>query len=136
LTVSRREDLAWGVRNGALFGGLYSIVVVILYAVDGPRRFDKINVALPALIALYLLGGFSAGLVLGAFRSALRQRYSAFGVSVLAAIPVAVGTTVLVTSNGRHWTAKEWFVATFMSLFIAAAGMGAFWENPEDVGSG
>jgi len=134
--MSRREDLAWGVRNGMLIGGLYSLFVLILYSVDGPRRFDKINVALPALIGLYLGGGFTAGLVLGAFRSSLRSRTTAYAVSLLAAIPVAIGTTVLVTRNGTHWTSKEWFVATFMSVFIAVAGMAAFWKgDPEDVSS-
>jgi hypothetical protein len=124
--------LLWGIRHGTLIGGLYSVFVTVLYGVDGPRRFDKIDVALPALIALYMLGGFSAGLVLGAFRSALRQKHTAYVVSVLAAIPVALGTTVLVTSSARNWTMKEWSVSAFMSLFIAAVGMGAFWRDPDN----
>ena len=101
---------------------------------DGPRRFDKTGVTLGSAIALYLLGGLSAGIVLGVFRSALKEKHSAFVVSVLAAIPVAIGITILVSSNARNWTMKEWSMSAFMSLFIAAAGMSVFWRDPDRMG--
>ena len=132
--MSRRGDILWGIRNGLLYGAGYSVVVVLLYAVDGPRRFDKIGVPLGPLIVFYLLGGLSAGIVLGVFRSALTRKYSAFIVSVLAAIPVAIGGTVLVTSNATDWTMREWSMSAIMSLIMAVIGMAVFWQDPAGMG--
>jgi len=129
--MSRREDLSWGVRLGLIMGAMYALVVVSLYAVSGPARFDRTGVSIGALCLLYLLGGLAAGAVLGVFRSALDERHSAFVVAVIAAFPISLGVTVLLTGNLSNWTMKEWSTTAFMSLFIAAIGISVLWKEPE-----
>lgn len=131
-----KEDVLWGIRVGLIIGCMYAALVVILYAIGGSARFDRINVPLSNLLVVYLLGGLTAGTVLGVFRPALRDRYSAFVVGVIAAIPVSIGITILVTQKARNWTVAEWSTVAFMSLFVAAVGIAVLWQDPEANGSG
>jgi hypothetical protein len=111
-------------------GGMYTVLVVLLYAVSGSGRFDRTGVSIGALCLLYLLGGLAAGVVLGLFRSALDERHSAFVVAVIAAFPISLGVTVLLSGNLSNWTIEEWSTTAFMSLFIAAIGISVLWKEP------
>ncbi len=132
--MPRKEDIFWGLRVGLIIGGLYAGGVLLLFALGGSGRFERLNISLPVLVAVYLLGGLSAGIVLGVFRPALREKYSAFIVSVLAAMPISFGITMLVTGKARDWTIEEWSTAAFMSLFIAAVGIAVLWQDSESSG--
>ena len=112
-------------------GAMYALLAVVLYAVGGPGRFERTGASIGSLCILYLLGGLAAGVILGVFRSALDERHSAFVVAVIAAFPIALGLTVLLTGNRSNWTMREWSTTAFMSLFIAAIGISVLWKEPE-----
>ena len=125
------EDLRWGSKLGLIIGGTYTALAVVVFAVSGSRRFDKLDVSLGWVCLVYLAGGFAGGFVLGVFRSALRERNSAFVVSVIAAIPVSIGLTFLLTGHFSNWTMEEWTTSAFLSLLIAVLGMAVLWKEPE-----
>ena len=131
LISSRKGDLLWGVRLGLIIGSLYAVLALILYGTGGSARFEKLHTTVFSVIAVYLIGGLSAGIVLGIFRPALQQRYSAFVVSVIAAMPVAAGLTILATDKFGDWTLREWSTTAFLSLFVAAVGVAVLWKDPE-----
>lgn len=123
------KDLKWGVRIGLTMGGMCTLLALVIYAAGGSGRFDKLHITVLSLIAVYFLGGLLAGVVLGVFRSTLRERYSSFVVSVIPAMPVSAGMTVLATGKTSDWGMQEWSTTAFMSLFMAAVGISVFWKD-------
>jgi hypothetical protein len=129
--VAKAEDLRWGIKLGSIIGVGYTALAVLIFALSGSSRFDKLGVSLGWLSLVYLAGGFAGGFVLGMFRSALEERDTAFVVSVIAAIPVSIGLTLLLTGHFSNWTMEEWTTSAFLSLLIAVIGMAVLWKEPE-----
>jgi predicted membrane protein len=128
------DDVRWGVKLGLVMGGMYTLLALLLFALGGPDRFARNQISLATLVTVYMLGGLAAGLVLGVFRPALRERHTAFVVAFLAAIPVSFGMTVLVVGRIDGWTAGEWSETAVLSLLLAVMGIAVLWKDP-DAGS-
>lgn len=128
----RTTDLIWGARKGLFWGGLYAGLAVVLYAVDGgSQRFDRNGIAIGSLFVVYLLGGLSSGVILGAFRSALAKRVSATAVSILAAVPLAIGVIMLLRGPLTRWTTSEWLGVGLSSIVFGCIGMAVLWKDRE-----
>jgi hypothetical protein len=117
------DNVRWGAGLGLIFGAIYSVIALGIYATRGSRPFATNGVSLLALIAAYFGGGLAAGVVIGLFRPLLRWRLGAMVVGFIGAIPV--GAAFRTAENGlARWTSDDVIVvAMFAGALGAPAGL-------------
>ena len=128
--MKRIDDIRWGVSKGLIMGGLYSLFGALLYILDGPGRFDRAGINIGILCLAYLGGGIGAGLILGLLRDALGDRVTATFVSVLAALPVSFGMTLLTRAKPlEDWGDREIIIVVGSAVLIGCLGMAVLWKD-------
>src|SRR5438046_1402595 len=83
------KNILSGAKVGAVFGLLYCLVAVGIFAVQGNEPFEHNQVTLPAVLALYLCSGILAGAIVGALKPLTRTKPGAMLVGLVAVTPLA-----------------------------------------------
>ena len=123
-------NLRWGVGFGLAFAAVYSLYVTMLYLVEGSQPFDRLHTSLLQMIAIYAIGGVTAGTVVGVMRPYLRARLVAILVGILAAIVVFCGVAIASHGMPWHWHRAEWGSLALSSLLLGSFGGNWFWKRP------
>ena len=119
-TVGR--NTFWGFRYGVVFGLFFSAWAVVALIVGGPETFARQGTTFGEIIGLYLVGGSIAGAIVGMLRPLAYRRVGAAVVGFFAALPLAVGTKIML--SGFRWTqADEIYLFLFPLLLGCGAGL-------------
>lgn len=115
------QDVAVGVKWGALLGGLLSAWVVVLILLNGGlvfRNRSGYEYSAGPIILLYLVGAPVAGGIVGAMRPLLRWKLGAVAVGIIAALPI--GAAILIGRNGfTSWGPLE---TVSLAIFVVSFG--------------
>ena len=123
-------NLAWGVGLGLAFAAVYSLYVAVLYLAEGSQPFDRLHTSLLKVIAIYAIGGVTAGTVVGVMRPYVRIRLVAILVGIMAAIVVFFGIAVASQGMPWRWTRAAWLSLAACSLLLGSFGGNWFWKHP------
>ena len=123
-------NLAWGVKLGLAFAGVYSLYVAVLFLAEGSQPFDKLHTSLLMVIATYVVGGLTSGTIVGVMRPYLHIRFVAILVGITAAVFVFFG--IIVASHGMpwHWDRAGWGSLALCSLVLGSFGGNWLWKHP------
>ena len=104
----RLEDVIWGLKWGLQVAAGFSLIAVVVLAINAlpPSAPAELPVPPLYLFALYFASGVMSGVIVGVFRSKLANRVSANLVGILAAVPWYFGIRVLAFGWG-NWSAKD-----------------------------
>lgn len=124
-----------GALWGVWYAGCYSGIAVILYIVDGPRRFEANDVSLLQVLALYWIGGVLGGAILGLLRPLAHRRLGAMLVGSLVIYPSTAGVMTTMAGSPFAWSGRD-----FAGTVVVATLLGSFyawwlWEPPGDAGA-
>jgi len=125
-----RSNLAWGLGLGLVFAAVYSLYVAVLYLAEGSQPFDNLHTSLSKVIAIYAIGGVTAGTVVGLMRPYLRIRLVAILVGIMAAIVVFFGIAVASQGMPWRWSRAAWLSLAACSLLLGSFGGNWFWKHP------
>ena len=114
------SNLRIGIREGVGYAALYAAVGVLSVLVRGPDLLREYQISVGELLAFYVVGGVSAGVIAGALLPLGRHPVGAIVVGFLAMLPTCVVGSLLVFSP-HEW--KEMIPAVPL---IAAAIYGVF----------
>lgn len=121
------QDIRRGVRLGLGYGIGFSVLAAILHGLAAPRPLSQNGTSLGMAIAFYLIGGSLAGFIAGAFRrAAARSRVLLYVVGMIAAAPVAFGSTMIITHHSTGWGATEWASALILTVVYGVLGTRLF----------
>lgn len=123
MNMSTFRKIALGARWGLVMASLLSVGVIAIAVINGSLTMTSRTgetYFVPAIIALYLVGGAASGATIGSLTGLLRWRVGAVLVGMLAAIPIAIAFLVM---EGRFdsWGRME---TMFVFVFCAAFGGG------------
>ncbi len=125
------QDIARGARIGFFFAIGFSVIALLIFAVEGPRPFQRNDTPLGLVISLYLIGFTVAGLIAGTFhRLAGRYPWIAYLVGITAATPMTFATTAAVTHNALLWQTGDWVPASILSIVYGILGVRMFRKDP------
>lgn len=114
-----KRDWRWGARTGLIFGTLYSLYALLLYAIRGDRPFAENGTTLARAIAAYYAGGLVGGVVLGVLRPIAITLGGAIVIGVVAFLAIMAGAGM--AAFGPPW---RWGVAEVVTLLITASIFG------------
>lgn len=92
-----REDMRIGVKVGLLFTAAFSIIATITYLLSGQAAFvARVKMGLPNVLAPYLIGGVTGGMIIGFLRPMRATAAGSFFIGTVSSLPllmclVAVG---------------------------------------------
>jgi hypothetical protein len=117
-----RQGLWWG----AAFATLYSLAAVGIFVLHAPGPFHANGVSLPAVLALYWVGGLAGGLIYGLLLPLGRTLAGAMVLGFLVALPVAAAASLLVERQSR--TPAPILVIGFAALMGPLCGAGIWYQ--------
>jgi hypothetical protein len=113
------RNVRWGVTGGLEIAAVYCAWVLVVYALRGPRPFERQGVTLTTVLAFYVGAGAAAGALVGLLRPlAPRGEGSAYAVGLLAGVPVAIGAALCTRGLPSGWDATEVVVAAVMTVLV------------------
>lgn len=90
-------NVRWGIHEAWWFARRYLIYGIVLLVVGGPTLLKRNHITTIGLVALYLLGIPSIGVIAGALRPLCRTSLGAACVGVVAVLPMILTTVMLVS---------------------------------------
>jgi hypothetical protein len=120
------RNVLWGLRNGALFGLIFSAWAVVELFVGGPETFSRQGTSFVEVIGLYLVGGSFAGAIVGMLRPFAYHRLGAAVVGFFSALPLAIGTKLML--SGFKWALVDGIYLFFFPLLLGC-GAGLVLHN-------
>jgi len=132
-THSRVSDLAWGAKWGLRLASLFCGWVVILIVinrsltlpVDGGHTVNAL-----AVLALYVVGGATAGAIVGLTRPLQRSTIGAMLSGWLAALPFFVGVVFVIRGFVR-WDSESTIIVAACSTMLGPT-LGAYVKADND----
>ena len=125
------KDVVHAVNVKFLFALGFALLASLIYAVEGPRPFERNNTSFGLVLILYLAGFTVAGAIAGTFhRLARRYRVLAYVIGIAAATPMAFATTAALTHNILLWQTGDWIPASIMSVVYGILGVRMFRKDP------
>lgn len=111
---SVRSRVAWGAKWGLIFGSVFTAWAIVLWLVGGSAPFEAAGSSFESVVALYLLGGASAGSAVGLLLPITRRPVGSGVVGAIAAIPVAAFLNIM--NVGFEWSVSDVLFVFFFSL--------------------
>jgi len=121
------KNIMSGAKVGAVFGLLYCLVAVVIFAVQGNEPFEHNQVTLPAVLALYLCSGILAGAIVGGLKPLTRTKPGAMLVGLVAVTPLAFGIGTMLWGFPSSWTSDIWITMGIFILIFGPAGANTLW---------
>lgn len=97
-----KESLRAGLREGMVFGLVYSAYVTVLFLAEGTKPFDALGVGYVSVVVLYLVGGVITGSLLGAVRPWARTLIKRLVVAPFVAFPAVLLISITLSSDRPH----------------------------------
>lgn len=97
-----REDLKRGVKWGAYFAFVYSLIAGVIALTRGNVPFEKEGTTLPKVLAVYWGGGLVAGVLIGLLWRVRGSNVGAALVGAVASVPVSCAV-LLATEPPAAW---------------------------------
>lgn len=126
------DNVKRGIALGLIFAALYSLYVIVLFAVAGSEPFDKHHTSVLTVVASYFAGGISAGAIVGALRPYAVSRFGASLIGIVASFFVFFGIALASKGFPSHWTEPVWEAIVVLSVFFGVVSANIFWNNPID----
>ena len=123
------ENVKRGILVGLFFAAAYSLYVVVLYLLRGAEPFEAHHTTLPRVLGAYLFGGTTGGAIVGLLQPLIRNRITAIGVGILAALFVSLGLTIATNGLFSEWRSPEWITIAIMSILFGSYGGLYFWRS-------
>jgi hypothetical protein len=123
------SNVWWGTSGGLIGAALYSIIVLVVYAIQGPDALARDHVTLGSVLALYWAGGIIVGAIVGVLRPLTKVRLGAIAVGFIAALPVMAGASFLVDGVRGLLDPGSRFVSVFCSLVLGGYGGNMLWRR-------
>jgi hypothetical protein len=109
-------------RTGLKIASVYCAYVTVLYLLTGAQAFEDMGVTLPAILAVYLLGGVVGGGVVGLLLPiAQSSLVGAIMIGVFGMIPVVTGVAISI-DGFPPWNSDTTEAIVFISLILGAYG--------------
>lgn len=101
--ISYKSNVVWCVIYGLGGGITFTAWVTILFLFRGTEPFDKQGVNFASVVAFYLVGGATGGLVAGILWPLTKWRAGAYLVGLLVAFVVSIGLMYSLAGNPLSW---------------------------------
>jgi cation transporter-like permease len=126
-----KENLGEGLALGAIMAVFYSVIAVVIYLVRGRGVFEKMNLTLPGIIALYFFAGLTAGAIGGVLRPFGRRAVGAMLVGIVSAvIPCFLGAMIV---RQKEWDSRTVILGALLSAVVLGCIYGwAAWSTARD----
>lgn len=119
-----------GIATGLIFACLYSLYVGGLYIVRGSEPFERLGTNVLTVIATYVIGGVSAGTVVGILRPLGKRRSGAILIAIVAAFFVFLGIAIAADGPPNHWGKDNWIGLIVLPILFGAVLGNSFWMKP------
>lgn len=113
------EDVAWGARLGLVMGLVYAAIGGLLYLAQDSPEIGRIR--LPSLLALYVFGGVTGGVIVGVLRPILNSHLGAIFAGTVSLLPFGFATIVLYSGP-----ISEWGLAEYIGILVTALILGGY----------
>ena len=117
MILARR--ILWGVRSGVVFGLAFSALALVIRLLGGEGPFEVHHTSFAKMIASYLLGGISAGVIVGALRPLTKSKPGAAVVGFFAAIPIGMLVRLAMLGN-EPWEPRDTIVTLLVCIALGA----------------
>lgn len=123
------KDLGWGMGWGLFLGIVYLLMAGVVITLKGGVPDSKTEgVGLGAVLLMYPASGLVGGAMVGFLRPAIRSRFRATLVGMLALFPASAAFALIYAGVPANWRGHEWFAIVFTAAFIGGLGGYKFWE--------
>ena len=122
-------DVGWGVRAGAVYGVLLSVLAIVIASLRLERR--QIAAEAPELaqaLLIYFGGGIVAGAIVGLLRPLTRRRDGATLVAILALLPAMFCLGLAMFGTPVAWTRAEWLGLAISAVVFGVLGARSFYR--------
>lgn len=125
---AKMEDVRWGLKWGTGFSVFMTLYAVGLYLVLGSEPFDRVGLRPQVVLAVYVVGSLTAGLVVGLLRRHTSTRDGSMLVGTVAALPVSFAMSLAFFGKPSAWSTGDWMQCVFMAVLFGA-GLGFMWHG-------
>jgi len=119
-----RVDLTWGMKGGLLVATIFSSWAGLVWVLSQGGPWKEQGLSLPAIVGGYLVGGVSAGAIVGLLRPLTRSKLGAYAVGYLAGCFVMAALLAAVAGPPTGWNAVHVIGLLFVALY-AGYGIGS-----------
>jgi hypothetical protein len=113
-TVS--SSIRRGLIRGLITGGLLSLWVTFIFLRQGERPFEEVGTTYQAAVALYVLLGAIAGVIIGALLPFAKSTVGAYAVGLAAGVALAFGITLGAYGAPSRWQDEAYGFVVVIAL--------------------
>lgn len=124
----KKSDLVWGMTRGIQLALVYCFIAAAIYALN-PDAFVANQAPFAAVIALYIGMGLLGGFLIGAMRSLLSEKRTAYIPAIAIGIVGAFALTVMLEGFPTTWDAQVWSGFPLLGVIFGVGGMYSFWPD-------
>lgn len=129
LTVRQKlQDIGWGIQRGLAFAAAYAVFAAIISTIN-PEAFIENDTSLGEVLVIYAIAGVLGGAVIGAARTRLERKKTAYAPAVVAMTIALFSTFIILEGHPRGWTGAEWFAVLFGGPLFGLLGVHSIWRE-------